>query len=398
MAQSNPGTFQRPVTLRKRLHLLSARYNKPFLWLLLFVVALPFAAMFLIAGDWEGFLGVLARALDKEPQLWIVIIGAPLVLAFFWLTWRYERLILGPVGVEYRTLLRGPLSFLQTFRPDWRLEWMDIASVELRAGARVPRTKARRRELVIRTRGGQAKILDPYLWYRKPDHAGLHLRDFMGLSDERYREAVMQSPLHQALSQYGDISETSKEEEPAAATSRAGVPGGSFDLARHPGVLGLLVGLFLFGGYAVIDWFFLDPWIYLEPPPALPFLLGALFALTLGFTLGKGAPSLERGAVAVLFAAAVAAATAPALLRVNAATDPDGPRTHAYVRVGSGEYRPVGRQDLPEVTFRQPRDYWDRFQAGSRHDFVLARGRLDFWQLDMRPLRDEMRRFYQESD
>lgn len=385
-----------PITLHKRLHLLSAHYNRILLGLLFLVVILPVVIIVLLATGNEAFGPALRQTLANDPQLWLVAALLLVAAIVVWEITRHERLVLSGTGIEYRSLFRGPLSFLRPLRPDWRVGWGEIQSAQLATGHPLPRTAARQRHLVINRRHGETRSLQPYAWYTHPDEAGLTLGRIFNLKDEHYLEAVRRSPLCRAFTARDLLSEDA--DGPAAeevSAAPASLPGGSYDLLKDRGMLALLVGFFAVGGYAILDWFFLRPWVYLEAPPASPFVLAALLALALGATLGRGAPALERASIALLFAAAVTGAVAPGLLRVNAATDAEAPRVHGYVSTAPGEFRPAADSRLPEAHFDGPAEFWRSIPPGAGRDFHLARGDLGFWQLDMRPVRDEMRMHFQ---
>lgn len=167
-----------------------------------------------------------------------------------------------------------------------------------------------------------------------------------------------------------------------------------FDLWSHKGLTAAVAGFFLLGAYAVGDTFFLSPWIYVGTPPPGPFLAAGVVGLLLAQALGRGAPPLERWAVAGLFAVAVAGAVYPALLRVNAATDPDGAAGYRFRQTGIGEFRSVDHDSIPTLRFSDEREFWAQTEVGSERVFVLARGALGFWQLDMRPVHMDMRLYY----
>lgn len=393
IVQSSTGA---PLILRRRLQPFSARYNRILFLGLVVMVLLPVALVAYLAAGNDSLWPALQESFREEPQLLLVAVLVPVVGLALWLTVRHERLVLSSTGIEYRSLFRGPLSFLRPLRPDWRIGWGEIQSAQLTVGHPLPRTAARQRHLVINRRHGETRNLQPYAWYVHPDEAGLTVGQIFNLKDEHYLEAVRRSPLYRTFTARCQLSEDA--DDPAAEGAPAGpgsLPGGTFDLLEDRGMLALLVGFFAVGAYAVVDWFFLRPWIYLEAPPASPFALAALLALALGATLGRGAPVLERASVALLFAAAVAAAVAPGLLRVNVATDSEAPRVHGYVSTAPGEFRPAADPRLPEVQFGGPDEYWRSIPKGDERDFQLARGELGFWQLDMRPIREEMRTHFQ---
>src|SRR5690606_12612512 len=149
---------------------------------------------------------------------------------------------------------------------------------------------------------------------------------------------VRSAPLVRAIEERGFAIEA--DAETAASVS----PG--FDLAQHKGLLALVGVFFVAGIYALVDALFIQPYLPLETLPTAPFrLVGALGAIA-AWGLGQGAPRLDRSFVGFLAVAACAAATYPAMLRLNAATAPA--EAIPYVSLGEGRFEPDGER-LPAV-------------------------------------------------
>lgn len=389
--------LQLPLVLRKRIHQLAARYNK---WILAFALLLCVSPLLLIA------LAALADAeygqklweeLAADWRWWLFLALLPVAVVFVWVTIRHERLTVTSMGLEYRSPLRGPLAFLRSLRPDWRLSWTEVQSAILRKGMPIPRTHARRRRLVMKMRHGETRSLEPYAWYTVPDSAGLTFREAINLKDERYLEAVHASPLFRIVADQGLLEDAPEaEEESGDAGPLADLPGGSFDMTSQPGMMAVLGGLVLTGGYAVVDGLFLSPWRYLEMPPVGPFLAAGVLALIVAMVVTRSAPILERSTLAALFALAAAGAAYPGLLRVNAATDADGVSGYRYRQVAAGRFESVDHPGMPELVFSQGREFWEQFPPDAEREFTLARGEFAFWQLDLDEVRAAQRRFYRE--
>lgn len=395
MPSSTATSWQLPLTLRKRVHLLSARYNKWILIIVLIFCLLPFLLIGLTAPSDAGFGEAIEKELADDWRLWMILVLVPLAAVFYWVTVRHERLTVTSMGLEYRSLLRGPLAFLHSLKPDWRLLWTEIESATLREGIRIPRTKARQRELALNDRSGETRKLQPYAWYAEPDAAGLTLRDFMNLKDERFLEAVQASPLYRIVAERDLLEHAStSDEETDAAGPLAELPGGAFDLTSHMGMAAVLGGLALVGGYAILDAFFLSPWRYAEMPPAGPFLAAGAAGLAVAMVVTRSAPRLERFTLAGLLALASAGAAYPGMLRVNAATDADGVAGYPYRQVETGRFEPAAHPGMPELVFTQGMEFWEAFPPDAEREFLLARGKLGFWQLDLDEVREAQRNFY----
>lgn len=397
MAEST-NTPRLPLELRKRVHALSASYNK---WLhggLAALFVLPFLLVLIIAWGEPDFWESVREKIVSDPRFWIILVGVPLVAGFFWFTIRHERLILTSSGIEYRSPFRGPLGFLRALKPDWRLGWGEIDSAELRKGARLPRKNVHNRKLYLHVRHGETRTLQPYAWYALPDEAGLGIPGLSRLDDERFMAAVRASPLYRVMAERGLLEEAREMQKDARGAKPdlplARYPGGGFDLGSHPGTIALLAGLTLLGGYAVADTFFVSPWRYAEWPPAGPFLAAAIGAAVVAYLVTGAAPTLERWALTALFAAAAAGAVYPALLRVNAATDADGASAYRYRQVAAGHFQPVDIQHMPDLHFSHGWEFWQSLPDGGEREFRLARGALEFWQLDHSEVIEAQQVFY----
>lgn len=383
-----------PISLRRRLHPLAARYNK---WLLLGLAALLLSPVLLIAamaGADQSIWDAMREEFAGDPRFWIVAACLPVALLIFWVNWQHERLVMSLTGLEYQSLFRGPLSFLRPLRPDWRLTWTEIESAVLQKAGPVPRTKAYRRRILLETRHGETRKLEPFVWYTLPDRAGLGFRELTRLTDERFLEAVQASPLYRVMVERGLLEESDDRHDEQAASPLADVPGGSFNLVTHPGTLVALAGFVLLAGYGVLDGLMLSPWRFVEWPPAAPIVGAAAVAGTAAALLARAAPDLERWALTGLLAAAAAGAAYPAMQRVNAATDPDGASGYRYRQVAVGRFEPVDRPDMPQLAFDRYPEYWQAQPADGEMQFRLARGDLGVWQLDLTGIRDDQRDWF----
>ena len=384
-----------PVTLKRRLHNLSARYNKWMLLGLLALFAVPVVLVALLALlDPDSWREVVADA-DLDWQLVALMILVPLGLVAGWATFRHERLIVDASGIRYRSLFRGPLAFLRSFKPDWSYRWSEIRGARIVPGPVYPRKKFRRRRVELDVGPGNRPRIEPYAWYTLPDEAALGFRQALRLDRETYREAVERSPLYLLLAEHAglDDGEASMAEADLEGPLH-GYPGGGYDLMKHPGMVMLLVGLIALGGYAVVDALFLAPWRPLDAMPVTPFLAAGVVALTGAAALTRSAPPLERWAVAGFFALAAMAAMYPAMLRLNAATDDDGATRYRYHHVETGRFEPLVDAELPPLAFDKYPEFWESLPLGSERDFLIVHGGFGFRQLDLAEVRTAQRRWF----
>ena len=106
-----------------------------------------------------------------------------------------------------------------------------------------------------------------------------------------------------------------------------------------------------------------------------------------------GVPRAETIGVAMLFGAAFGFALYPGALRLNQLTDGEGLRAYPYRMKQLVVWEP--RDDkLPTLVFTDFLEYWHEFKPGAQREFLLRRGALGFWQVELAPVREEMKAFY----
>lgn len=327
---------------------------------------------------------IAADPVDAALNAFMLVFAA-LYLAYLALAQRHERLILTPIGIEYRSPLPEALRFL---RPGWSLQWSQIRAAALLATAMARGAQG----AVLKLDGGSRKVrLFPLQWvdpqtYR-PGSLWVELRKLQ----------VMHAPF--AIEQALDDSPMLRYIAAAAPQLRiernlkTGADG--FALEKNRAALAVVVGFFVLLFYALVDTFVLNPETYAVTPPLTPFVAaGGLAALAAGLWMRRGGvPTAESIAVAVLFGATVGAAAYPGALRLNALTDSDGLRTYEYQLTAQRHLEPL-RAGPPALVFAGHDEYWAQFEPGSVHQFELRRGGLGFYQLNMRPLERALREYY----
>lgn len=341
----------------------------------------------------EALQSFVQENADVRWQLWALAVLAPLG-AVFAAGHRLAWLRVTASGLQGHVPRWLGLGIVGQSTGRWDVSWERIRAVHLAAppGRRVSIQKLAWYRLVIETDRETIRI-NPFTWFRPdaPDHR-VGLRELSlrgGLDVER---CLLRAPLVEALQARGfeiDRSGTTGDDAAAAVPDRSG-----FDLAGHRGMVVLLVVFFAAGLYALADAFFLGTWEALEPLSWWPFVAAALPALAGAWRLGRGAPRAERLVVGGLAAAAVVAAVHPALLRINAATAE--PRVHEYVATTPGRFLPP-RDALPalDLTNKDLDAYWAQYPEGATHEFTLLRGAGGFQQLDLAPLYERTRAFYE---
>jgi hypothetical protein len=312
---------------------------------------------------WEGLRDkVIERPeelLKGSGRLALEMLGAAAAGWYLVRARRHERLILDRAGIRYQSPLPAGLSRLQ---PSWSHAWAQIRSAEIATSRLVPTFVC----VVIDAVTVKRKIIGHWV----PEGAGGTLPQ------------IEHSPLVEYLRRMGVKFEL-----------RAGATGG-FALESNRTALRLLVVMAVLISYAVVDWM-VNTEIYAAAPPHEIFILGGVLALLIGITLlaRAGVPRAETLGVALLLGVAAGIALYPGLLRVNQITGAGGLRPYEYRMQDAGVWEPADAA-LPTLTFTGYPEYWAQFRRGERQEFLLRRGGLDFFQLEMAPVRARMRAFY----
>jgi hypothetical protein len=387
------------LELRQRMFLLP-RSQRLALWILGLMVAamlLSIVAFALYKASHDGrdagaLLGLLLEKIARNPvdallnTLLLVIVTVQ--VAYMYRAQRYERLILTPAGIEYRSPLPAALH---SWRPSWSLRWDQIRGLSLKGhGLRGYGPQAVALELDAGTR---KLTIFPYQWV-DPDHyrpvsPWREMHKPQRVAPEVVAAAVLESAALRYL---------------AAAlprlTARLG-PGAvatPFALEKNPHTLALVIVFFGLLFYALGDTFFVGQETYAEVPPyGVLVACGVVAAVAAALWMRRGqVPWAENLFVALLLGGALGAAGYPGALRINALTDGEGLRKYSYQLAPQGKLQPL-TPGLPVLAFPQYPEYWGQFATGSRHEFELRRGTLGFYQLDMRPVNEALRDFYRRK-
>lgn len=338
--------------------------------------------------DWGRVSRHAERSVAKDP--WNLVTFMLVVIAtfaqFYYLgrARRIERLILTGSEIRFQTALPGVLQFLM---PSWSAKWHEVSRAHLKKikGARGPVAI----QLVLETYRGEKRTLRPFVWVNAMEFerqgARETLRKIQSMSPSQVRQVILESPVLQFIS---------------AHVPRLGIEKGwdnmavPFALETNPRTL---VGLTIFiavMAYGLTDLVLNKETYASQPPYGFFALIGLLVAVVAGRWLSQGKiPPAERAGLAVVLGLTCGAAAYPGLLRINELTDTAGPRTYLYRLQADGSLAPV-QEGLPALKFSRYADYWASFSIGSVHEFRLRKGGLDFYQIDMAPLNDAMRRYF----
>jgi hypothetical protein len=299
---------------------------------------------------------------------------------------KHERLTLTRTGIAYHSPLPEPL---QWFRPSWTLPWPDILSVELKPSKHVP--SPMRAKLVIDART-QKRYIMPFQWIDPTDDEpfdGWTLTRALCRRDPQWlRDTLLNAPVLQHLV-------AAEIRVDVGAVTRQETDG--FSLASNPHSLAAVLLLFTLMAYAGTDWILNEETYAGRPLYAYYVGTGLVMAgISALWLLRAKVPTVESVSVAMLLGAAVGIALYPGLLRINQLSDPAGLRAYEYVLQEDLSLLPSDPA-LPTCRFDDMPEYWQQFAVGSVHTLHVRKGGLGFYQVDMAPVYEHTRHYYQQQ-
>jgi hypothetical protein len=289
---------------------------------------------------------------------------------------RHERLILDRAGIRYRSPLGGPFGALQ---PSWSHSWAQIRAAQI---AQPLMNNPNFLAVVLDVVTAKRRIAGQWI----PDGAtAQNVFSWRRPTNEEALRRLEQSPLVQYLRRMGVKVEID-------ARARAG-----FGLESDPFTLGAAVAVVVLLVYAAAD-FAINTETYAERPKVQLFVLAGIgiFLAAAALLATRRVPRAEAIGVAMLFGVAAGGALYPGALRVNQLTDTGGLRSHQYRMKEYVVWEPRDAA-LPTLVFSDYYEYWEQFKPGASKEFLLRRGGLGFYQVDMAPVHAEMRKHYRNN-
>lgn len=326
---------------------------------------------------------ITRRMTDKNfvAQLMLGIIAA------FFLFWqRNERLIIDEKGIRYISPLP---QWLQFFRRSWRLEWNMMRRATLSPSKFSPRTDM---STLLFEVGLEKHKLLPGQWVIRgsASNAAEQGSIWHNLNPRHHVVALQDTPVMRYLKALGI--EIDKEAAPIEGSHL-------FAIEKHPHALSAVLLFFVLSSYAAADGLLIYGETYATLPPYWIFVgAGVLAALTALLWLSRvRVPLLESAVLAALLGGSIGMAMYPALLRINQFSDKHGLASYEYVLRSDMALKP-SVATLPILRFDNFDEYWKYHGVGSRHHFQIRKGGLDFYQINMRPVYEEMKIFYREKN
>jgi hypothetical protein len=316
--------------------------------------------------------------LDLAGRFALEALGTIAAGWYMWRVARHEKLILDRSGIRYQSPLGGPFAALQ---PGWSHSWAQIRGAEITLPMMGnPNFVA----VILDVVTAKRKIAGQWVPAGGPPE-NLFALGLRRPAAEEVLRRTEQSPLVEYLRRMGVKVEV-----------KAKVRGG-FVLESNRAALSATVAVVALLLYAVADFAF-NTETYVEKPPVQDFMLAGIvvFLVSAALLAQARVPGAESVGLGFLLGVAVGVASYPGALRLNELTDMDGLRPHGYRMKQVAVWEP-GDATLPTLKFTDFLEYWDQFKPGAQREFLLRRGGLGFFQVEMAPVREEMKAYYRKS-
>lgn len=340
--------------------------------------------------DWNA---LIAKLLAKAQEDWfeLLLVGLAMVASvaqvfYFVMAQHRERLVLDELGMRYVSPLPKALQFII---PSWSFQWSEVRRTEFKT------TMAGQQPgfvTVVFHTGLRKRTIRPYLWVDAANFQAPPWTKQARLTRPKPEEVaaqVMSSPIMQFLQAQPHI-----KLAPLSIDQLK-----PFALGKNPVALAFVALFFISSVYAFVDAVFLNTETYATGPLYPVYVAGGLAMTLIGVWLMRAAkvPITESLAVAVLTGGAFGAALHPGLLRVNELTDTAGLQNYVYKMIEPAYFVPE-QEGLPELRFpERHREFWAQYASGSTQEFQLRKGGLGFYQIDMKPIHNRIRDYYEQK-
>ncbi|MEQ9547009.1 MAG: hypothetical protein RIK85_13470 [Marinobacter sp.] len=363
---------------------------------LLSVILVPMLGIFAVLA-WLGFseTGDLSKLFHTDDGSLgyesILVLALLALLPFIVVSNRKVRVELDSSTLKVHIPRLTGMGLMGLTTGDHRILLHSIQEIRLRPAAApkalTPALHHSRLEVVT---ASQTYRLQPYNFLRLqgPDHR-MGLRNVFGKPRDKLHGLLREAPLVQSLS--AATGKAITVSEPASSGPLAN----QYNLMTHKGMVAQLVLLTIFGLYGIADFVLLTDYLVLGNFPLWPFVSAGLLTAALGIRLGRGAPMAERLGVTALVTLAAVAATYPGLQRYSLLAAPQ-PIAVPYQSTDTALFE---HPNHPAIDQRnsQIAEYWQTVPAGSEYVFYLHRPVMGFSMVDMGPVHEKSRAFYQEG-
>jgi hypothetical protein len=409
MAGNTQSTERTKILMRRLPSEKLKRRQKQVLWItIILVIAMTIflAAMLYYMslgkdGDlWPELGKILAEKLLDDPLEVVVFFVACLVaiaqVLYVKLAANRERLTITDLGIEYRLPLTGLAAIFNRY---WRLRWAQIKT------ATVSLTLSPQNPILVISDGRCKRRLFIFQWIDSAESDPFAILEgrILRINLEEAHTLIKVSPLIQQFQQHGI--EVSFPDTNSAI---------HYALEKNPYTLGAIIASGVLGLYALIDSVALMETYADRPPWEIVISIGLLGA-TLYFIWWKRVTvsKIISVTLSVILGVFISLAAYPGLLRVNLLTDSGGLVEYRFYLesrdwvtdakfVLNGGRKYIVRlhpqqDDIPFLELHGNEEYWEHFMLESEHVFVLRKGSLGFYQVNLEPYFQAVRNFYKEE-
>lgn len=316
--------------------------------------------------------------------VWLAYLVPLLTLPLHYFAMR-QRIVLDGRGIHYRSRLRGIFTAIY---PSWSIGWQELTDVSWS----IPKNRELLSRVTLHSNRGN-RTLTPGYWVAVDGAADGWPTFAVGVNRDRALSLVNDTPIVRVLARMrADLARAAPVD---AADPRQRNPNAAADMT--PGTVVLAFGFTSLVFYFLVDTYFGAKEYYVGGAPMAALIGAGLVGLALAYLLLRQLEPKRRDKVAyaLLFGFGVGLASHPFLARVNAWTDDHGLQAYAY-RLGDDYVWHADLGTSPDVhLYLSSSDWWRRFKPGDAYSFKLRKGGLGLWQVDMTPIYDAQREFYE---
>ena len=312
---------------------------------------------------------------------------------FFYFQTRFmhrSKLVIDDFGLSHES---GLPDLFKGFLPDWRISWAEIQSVEKASSALTRQIILM--PLYLKLLNRTIKII-PNQWVDPAEESKKPWFSMRNYAATQFEENVL-------VKVFGEKGFLELERSKRLGNAQAAWVDKQLGTDINSSPISITMAGFLFFAifYYIVEVYFTLSEFYAGTPPYFYMVIAAFIAVIISYLmlLKTKFAIVEKITLAVFMGFAMAAVSYPLMLRVNEWTDAEGLQTYSYVKSCVVKWD-SNRQNyqVPPLKFDYAlSDYWAQFEMGDTKDFELRKGGLGFYQLNMAPVYDDQKAFYENK-
>jgi hypothetical protein len=355
-------------------------------WLLIALIASPFILFFIGAEFFQDkevvgkFVHAFLKKGDILSTLQLLLPFIAMIIVHFAMR---ARLILDDTGIIY---ISGIPEKYQWIRLDWKCRWEDISAI---AHKQQKMVNPRLSSIVINTKNNKTFRIIPWQWIDPNDPGSKNsLRSQIIFSSKKIAQQVEETPVMKFLTDRNLFSNSQSYKDPAETLN-------SNRKAQ------IIAGLFIISIlYFIGDVYFGLTEYYVSTMPWHVFIINGVLGLIITHQVlsKEKLRKTDSLMMAVMFGLGIGLISYPLSIRANQWTDNKGLTPYTYELRGGSKWYPVDT-NMPVLTFEKSGSpYWAQYSPGEQKVFELRQGVLGYTQINMAPIYEEQRQFYQNRE